>query len=78
MNTATLTLPAPETAAPGADEDLGLPGWLYRSEAFAEDLLAGDEASTAPAPGWRLPAMMYPVTLALAVLATLPSALTLA
>lgn len=83
MNTATLTMPAQHVefdAASGCTEDdLGLPGWLYRSEAFAEDLQGdADPLSIAPR-GLRglLSAVLYPATVLLAVLATLPSALLL-
>jgi hypothetical protein len=82
MNTATLTMPAPvefDAASGLTEDDLGLPGWLYRSEAFAEDL-QGDLDPLASAPrGLRglFSAVLYPATVALAVLATLPSALTL-
>ena len=69
MNTATLTMPTPvvefDAASGCTEDDLGLPGWLYRSEAFAEDLRG------------LLSAVLYPATVLLAVLATLPSALML-
>jgi hypothetical protein len=85
MTTATLTMPAPvefDAASGLTEDDLGLPGWLYRSEAFAEDL-QGDLDPLASAPrglrGLRglFSAVLYPATVVLAVLATLPSALTL-
>jgi hypothetical protein len=82
MTTATLTMPAPvefDAASGLTEDDLGLPGWLYRSEAFAEDLQADlDPLASAPR-GLRglFSAVLYPATVVLAVLATLPSALTL-
>jgi hypothetical protein len=75
----TATMPAPAaafTAAPMLDaEDAGLPTWLYRSEAFAEDLVAGEDA-TPPAPGARrpMPALLYGATLAAALIALWPAA----
>lgn len=82
MTTATLTMPAPvsfDAALGCTEDDLGLPGWLYRSEAFAEDLQADTDPLAAAPMGLRrlFPALLYPATVALAVLATLPSALTL-
>jgi hypothetical protein len=82
MNTATLTMPAPvefDAASGLTEDDLGLPGWLYRSEAFAEDLQGDlDPLSSAPRSlRGLLSAVLYPATVVLAVLATLPSALTL-
>jgi hypothetical protein len=82
MTTATLTMPATvefDAASGCTEDDLGLPGWLYRSEAFAEDLQGdADPLSIAPR-GLRglLSAVLYPATVLLAVLATLPSALLL-
>jgi hypothetical protein len=75
MTNATLTLTADTDAR--ADDDLGLPGWVYRSEAFAEDLLDSEVAGRAQPMNLRrlLPGVLYPATLLLAVLATLPSAL---
>lgn len=82
MTAATLTMPAPvefDAATGLTEDDLGLPGWLYRSEAFAEDLQGEGELLATPPRGLRglLSAVLYPATVLLAVLATLPSALTL-
>ena len=83
MTTATLTMPPAvefDAASGLTEDDLGLPGWLYRSEAFAEDLQADlDPLASAPGGlrGRLLSAVLYPATVVLAVLATLPSALTL-
>ena len=68
MTTNKLTQPAAE-----ADDDFDVPGWLYRSEAFAEDLLPGD-APPRRTLRERLPASLYVATLALAALA-LPATL---
>lgn len=83
MSTALLTKPAlPVEHATGADDDLALPAWLYRSEAFAEDLPRTMAPIHVPAPApatrmrrWRLPGALYVATLALAVLATVPTTL---
>lgn len=63
----------------GADEVFSLPDWLYRSEAFAEDL-GGCELQAMPAPAqrpsWRLSsAVLYLATLGLALAASVPTAL---
>ncbi|WP_284615840.1 hypothetical protein [Aquabacterium humicola] len=75
--TATATMPAAAfTAAPMLDADeAGLPTWLYRSEAFAEDLLGGDDAMAAPSAVSRpVPALLYGATLAAALIALWPAA----
>ncbi|HYE70127.1 MAG TPA: hypothetical protein VD932_01215 [Aquabacterium sp.] len=82
MTTAMLTMPAPvefDAASGLTEDDLGLPGWLYRSEAFAEDLQGdGDPLASAPRDlRGLLSAVLYPAAVLLAVLATLPSALAL-
>lgn len=77
--TPTLTMPTP-----AAEPATGLPDWLYRSEAFAEDLPAVDApcrpalpaGSAGPA---RAPGALYIGTLALALVSLaslLPAALT--
>ncbi|WP_395702677.1 hypothetical protein [Aquabacterium sp.] len=87
--TATLTLPP--AAAQDRDEAaelLAMPAWLYRSEAFAEDLPAAEPLWRGPAPMGRPRAAqraaglrsgaLYLATLALALAASVPSALLLA
>jgi hypothetical protein len=82
MTTATLSLPTTvefDAVSGCTEDDLGLPGWLYRSEAFAEDL-QGDVDPLVPAsPSLRglMSAVLYPATVLLSVLATLPAALPL-
>lgn len=64
------------------DELFSLPAWLYRSEAFAEDLpgaaaaLAAAPEATAPRASRRgLPTVLYLATLMLAVAASVPGAI---
>ncbi|MBI5254985.1 MAG: hypothetical protein HY855_00690 [Burkholderiales bacterium] len=83
MSTTLLTMPAlPVERATGAEDDTALPAWVYRSEAFAEDLPRALAPVEVPTPRgtpaqrrWRLPGALYFATLALAVLATVPTTL---
>lgn len=82
MTTATLNTPATlgfDAASGCTEDDLGLPGWLYRSEAFPEDLQGDSDPFNTASPSLRglLSALLYPATVLLSVLAMLPSALTL-
>jgi len=73
------------TAARGADalssdELFSLPAWLYRSEAFAEDLppaapVPSAAAEVAAPRRLARPAFLYLATLVLAVAASLPGAI---
>jgi len=81
-----LSLASPTVApTPACDESFGLPEWLYRSEAFAEDLAgalaAAPVAHELPAPR-RLQrhasAALYLATLGLALVCSVPSALLVA
>ncbi|NRF66572.1 hypothetical protein HLB44_06220 [Aquincola sp. S2] len=76
VSTATLSQPAVAAALQQGDGDeLALPGWLYRSEAFAEDLLPADERAAPPAgAGRQASAALYAVTLGVALLALWPAA----
>lgn len=82
MSTTTLTLPLPTGRTAPAVDDAALPDWLYRSEAFAEDLpaVALPAAESAEADS-RLPGALALLTLALALVAavaTVPSLLPVA
>lgn len=74
---APLTLPAPAAA----DTLASLPAWLYRSEAFAEDLPmveAPRRAAPAPQPAAgsaRASGLLYLATLGLALASIVPTAL---
>lgn len=85
-----LSLPTPTAVNPAAaslarehavDDLFSLPDWLYRSEAFAEDLpgvVAPQAAKVTPEKarrGLRLPGALYLATLALAVVASVPGTL---
>lgn len=82
MSTPTLTMPLPTGRTVACADDVTLPDWLYRSEAFAEDLpheslpVAESVASDS-----RLPGALALLTLALALVAavaTVPSLLPVA
>lgn len=83
--TATLTLPpAAAQDRNEAVELLAMPAWLYRSEAFAEDLPASEPLTRGGASATRSPdgarsrlrsGALYLATLALALAASVPSAM---
>ncbi len=84
MTATTTTLPAAERRDEAA-ELLALPVWLYRSEAFAEDLPVSEPVVCGLPAGGHRPSgsglrsgALYLATLALAVAASVPSALGLA
>lgn len=82
MSTPTLTMPLPTGRMVAGADDTALPDWLYRSEAFAEDL----PAEPSPAVEFaetdsRLPGALALLTLAMALVAavaTVPSLLPVA
>ncbi len=82
MSTPTLTMPLPTGRTAAAFDDAALPDWLYRSEAFAEDLPSESLTTIEPAEAdSRLPGALALLTLAMALVAavaTVPSLLPVA